>query len=45
MGVHTELDLADATRNQQLLSGPRHPHRDVGLAAQQILYPVSLLSG
>jgi hypothetical protein len=27
MGIQAELDLADAARDRQLLSGPRHAHR------------------
>jgi hypothetical protein len=29
MSVKAELNLADAARDQQFLSGPSHAHRDV----------------
>ena len=37
MGVKTEVDRADPPRHQCVLARLHHAHRDIGLAAQQIL--------
>jgi len=41
MRVHPQFDAADVPRDQHALAGARHPHGDVGVAAQQVFEAVA----